>query len=65
MLNIEVLGENGAWYKVNINLINRQTRFPHDFHLICAVFKAHFSYRNFFSLSHSIKMKKKVVKRQM
>lgn len=34
MLNIEVLGENGAWYKVNIHLIARRRHFPHEFHLL-------------------------------
>lgn len=57
MLNIEVLGENGAWYKVNIVKIHRNTHFPHKFRAFFAVFKAHFSPK-FFSL------KKEFVKRQ-
>lgn len=48
MLNIEVLGENGAWYKVNIVKIHCNTHFPHKFRAFYAVFKAHFSHRNFF-----------------
>lgn len=58
MLNIEVLGENGAWYKVNNVKVQRNTYFPHKFHQFFAVFKAHFSHRIFFSL------KKEIEKRQ-
>lgn len=49
MYNIEVLGENGAWYKVNKCLINIILQYPHEFHSFYAVFEAHFFTENFFS----------------
>lgn len=51
MYNIEVLGENGAWYKVSNNPINVLSYFPHKFHSIYTVFEAHFFTEKFFFFS--------------